>query len=139
VLPVAIKLLSGEEVKKESPPPEHPPIENPNGGRVPKHHHTLAGTSFFRQKVAPILANNCFKCHGPDKQKAGLRLDSREAIVKGSEYGTVFDPKNPEKSILIDVVSYDHETKMPPKVKLPQEEIEILKKWVVMGMPWDRS
>src|SRR5260221_1837272 len=40
-------------------------------------------TEFFEKQVRPVLANTCYKCHGADKQKGGLRLDSREALLKG--------------------------------------------------------
>jgi uncharacterized membrane protein len=43
-----------------------------------------AAVRFFETKVRPVLAEHCFKCHGADKQKAGLRLDSREAVLKGA-------------------------------------------------------
>ena len=40
---------------------------------------------FFESKIRPVLIQNCYECHGPEKQKAGLRLDSRDAILKGGE------------------------------------------------------
>src|SRR4051794_11078390 len=46
------------------------------------------GIAFFETKVRPVLADKCFKCHGPDKQKGGLRLDSAEAVKKGGDSGT---------------------------------------------------
>ena len=42
---------------------------------------------FFEQNVRPLLAENCYSCHGEKKQKGGLRLDSLEAILKGGESG----------------------------------------------------
>src|SRR5216117_418471 len=44
---------------------------------------------FFEEKVRPILAENCYKCHGSDKQKGSLRLDVREAVLAGGESGPV--------------------------------------------------
>ena len=42
-----------------------------------------AGDKFFEEKVRPLLAEHCFSCHGPDKQKGGLKLDSKAAMIKG--------------------------------------------------------
>ena len=59
---------------------------------------------FFETHVRPVLAENCYSCHGPDRQMAGLRLDSRAAILKGSARGPVLVPGDPEKSVLIGAV-----------------------------------
>ncbi|QVL32159.1 PSD1 domain-containing protein [Telmatocola sphagniphila] len=91
---------------------------------------------FFEKKIRPILFDNCISCHGVQKQKADLRLDSKEALIKGGEGGPVLDVKNPEKSMLLDVISYKNDTKMPPKAKLKDEEIALLNQWVKMGSPW---
>ena len=68
---------------------------------------TPAQIEFFEKKVRPVLANNCFKCHVPKKQKGGLRLDSRATILKGGETGPAVVPGKPERSELILAVSYD--------------------------------
>src|SRR5437764_12072874 len=60
-----------------------------------------AQAEFFEKKVRPLLLDNCQSCHGPDKQKAGLRLDSREALISGGESGAVVLPGIPDKSRLI--------------------------------------
>ena len=56
---------------------------------------------FFETSIRPLLADHCYKCHGPAKQKANLRLDSRQAILKGGESGSVIVAGQPEKSLLI--------------------------------------
>src|SRR5688572_21385236 len=43
---------------------------------------------FFEEKVRPVLATHCFKCHGEKKQESGLRLDSRAAVLFGADSGT---------------------------------------------------
>src|SRR5687767_4326028 len=94
---------------------------------------------FFEMKVRPLLAENCFSCHGDKKRKGELRLDSREAILKGGENGPVIVPFEPEKSRLIAAVSYAHEDlQMPPdeEDRLSAAQVEVLKKWVKMGAPW---
>src|SRR5262245_52776843 len=46
----------------------------------------------FAKDIEPILAANCIKCHGPEKQKSGFRLDSREAAIKGGDGGAALVP-----------------------------------------------
>src|SRR6267142_5649017 len=53
-----------------------------------------ADLEFFEKKVRPILAANCYSCHGPEKQKAGLRLDSRDLMMTGGDSGPVIVPGN---------------------------------------------
>ena len=64
----------------------------------------LEQAEFFEAKIRPILVEHCFKCHGPEKQEAGLRLDSREAILRGTDAGPVVVPGHPEESPLIDAI-----------------------------------
>src|SRR5262245_21362913 len=82
-----------------------------------------AATEFFEAKVRPILAEHCQSCHGPDKQKNGLRLDSAAAVRKGGESGPAVTAGDPDKSRLIGAIRYTGEPKMPPKGKLPDEAI----------------
>lgn len=96
----------------------------------------VPGIEFFESKVRPILAAHCLSCHGPRKQKAGLRLDSREALMKGGESGPAITSGDPVVSLLIEAVGYDGETQMPPKGKLDPREIETLTEWVKRGAPW---
>jgi len=91
---------------------------------------------FFEARVRPLLADSCFSCHGPDKQKGGLRLDSRSELLKGSESGPVIVPGQPDKSPMIKAVRYGGDIHMPPKGKLPEEKIEALTTWVKMGAPF---
>jgi mono/diheme cytochrome c family protein len=94
---------------------------------------------FFESKVRPVLAENCFSCHGPEKQKGDLRLDSRAALLKGAGGEPVVVPGDPDKSILVKAVRHDGDTKMPPKKKLPDPAIEALAAWVKMGAPWPET
>lgn len=93
--------------------------------------------TFFEKHVRPVLADNCYQCHGPDKQKSHLRLDSRAAILHGGERGAAITPGKTAESRLVAVVSYtDPELQMPPKNKLSAKDIAALTKWVEMGAPW---
>jgi mono/diheme cytochrome c family protein len=91
---------------------------------------------FFERKVRPILAANCVSCHGPQKQKAGLRLDSKAGFSKGGDTGSLVKPGDPDKSLLVRVVRYDGDIKMPQKGKLPDADIATLTAWVKGGAPW---
>jgi cytochrome c553 len=96
-----------------------------------------AGAEFFEKKVRPVLAENCYQCHGPEKQKAGLRLDSAAAVRKGGESGPPVIPGNADKSLLLKAVHQtDPDLKMPPKSKLSDAAIADLAAWVNMGAPW---
>src|SRR5262245_20984247 len=68
---------------------------------------------FFEERVRPVLANRCVKCHGDKKQEGGLRLDSRAAILAGADGGPVVEPGQPDKSTLILAVRHAGDTKMP--------------------------
>src|SRR5262249_23057327 len=87
---------------------------------------------FFESRIRPVLVEHCFRCHGEKKQKAGLRLDSRQALLKGSEDGPVVVSGQPEKSPLIQAVRHQGKIKMPPENKLPAQAIADLTTWVQM-------
>jgi len=88
----------------------------------------------FEKQVRPLLVQHCLACHGPKKQKAGLRLDSKAGWQTGGESGPAIRPGKPDESLLIKAVSYaDQKLQMPPKGKLSNREIAILTKWVRDG------
>jgi hypothetical protein len=91
---------------------------------------------FFEKSVRPILVANCFECHSGETHKGGLRLDSRAAIMSGGKTGPAMVPHKPDESRLIGALSHQEPLKMPPKMKLKDEEIDVLVKWVKMGAPW---
>lgn len=95
---------------------------------------------FFEKSVRPLLVNNCYKCHSIQKQKGGLRLDSRAAVLKGGDSGPAAVPGEPAKSLLMEVLSYDpFSYQMPPDGKLKPEQIAVMTKWVKLGLPWPKS
>jgi hypothetical protein len=100
-----------------------------------------AGTpEFFEKKIRPILVEHCLKCHGDVKgkePKGGLRLDSREAALKGGDNGPAVVPGEPDKSRIIEAVRYQNaDLQMPPKGKLPDAAIPDLVAWVKAGAVW---
>lgn len=94
---------------------------------------------FFERRVRPVLLENCVSCHGPEKQKSGLRLDSRPGLMKGSESGPVVNPGDPDDSALIEAVRRTGANPMPPKKTLRPEAVADLTTWVKMGAPWPES
>ncbi len=92
---------------------------------------------FFETQVRPVLAEHCVGCHGPEKQKAGLRLDSRAAALAGGETGPAVVPGKVEESLLVGAIRHaDDGLKMPPKQKLADTQVADLTRWVEMGAPW---
>jgi hypothetical protein len=93
--------------------------------------------AFFESKVRPVLGDTCFKCHGGEKVRGGLRLDSRAALLKGGDSGPAVVPGDPEKSLLIQAVRYKHEDiKMPPDKQLPAAVVNDFAAWVKDGAVW---
>ena len=92
---------------------------------------------FFNTKIWPVLTDRCGECHIDDEQ-AGLRVDSREALVKGGENGPAVVPGDPEKSLLIHAIRRDGTGPRMPKdgPKLSQETIDAFMKWIKDGAPW---
>ncbi len=91
---------------------------------------------FFEERVRPVLVERCCKCHGEDKQKGNLRLDSIAAILQGGERGPALVRGKPADSLIIHAISHSEELAMPPKQKLPYEQINDLTTWVKQGAPW---
>ncbi len=86
----------------------------------------------FQRDIRPILANSCFKCHGPALQKSGVRLDSHEAALKKK----AIVPGKADASKLIERILADEEERMPPKEageRLKPAQVELLKKWIAQG------
>jgi hypothetical protein len=101
---------------------------------------SAAQLEFFEKEVRPVLIDHCFKCHGEKKQKSGLRLDSREFVLKGGEVGPVVVPGKPEASRLILAINHakakDVEPMPSADEKIPAKAIAALTEWVRQGLPW---
>ena len=97
---------------------------------------------FFENKIRPLLADHCYKCHAATarKLKGGLLLDRKAGWVKGGDSGKVIVPGKPEESLLIMMVERDPDYEaMPPKTALSKEQVEDLREWVRRGAPDPRS
>ncbi len=90
----------------------------------------------FEKHVAPILVQNCIKCHNSTKARAGLDLSNSETALKGGEAGEVLVPGRPQKSLLIQRAT---DGSMPPETdgrRLTAEEVAVLTAWVKEGAMW---
>ena len=93
-------------------------------------------SDFFEERIRPLLAQNCFTCH-TDSPQSGLRLDSRESILKGGQSGPAILPGDPEASLLIQAVRRTHpRVKMPPGNPLNPDQVRHLETWVRTGAFW---
>ncbi|MBM4003023.1 MAG: DUF1553 domain-containing protein [Planctomycetes bacterium] len=97
-----------------------------------------ASLEYFEKKVRPLLVERCFECHAgsSEKVKGGLRLDSRSAVLAGGDTGPAAIAGMPAKSLLIDAINYGNLYQMPPKSKMSADEVQVLTRWVEMGLPW---
>ena len=95
-----------------------------------------AAVEFFEAKVRPLLVNRCQSCHGGGKAKGGLRLETRAEAMTGGETGPAIVPGRPDESLLVEAIQYGDDLRMPPKSKLPPEEIATITRWVEQGAPW---
>jgi len=91
---------------------------------------------FFENRVRPLFVAQCSECHGEGNAKGGLRLISGELIRRGGDSGPAIVPGKPDESLLIEAVGHRGDIKMPPKQKLADAEIAILRRWVEIGAPW---
>jgi hypothetical protein len=96
----------------------------------------------FNRDVRPILADNCFQCHGPDRsqRKANLRLDVQaDALARRDDRAAVV-PGDPVASELFRrITSNDPDERMPPddsNRRLSPDQVNLLKRWIELGAPW---
>lgn len=91
----------------------------------------------FEGDVLPILTTYCFTCHGQSSPKLGLDLRTAASALKGSHNGPVIVKGSPDESLLWQKVS---SRAMPPAIygqKVPDGDMEVIKKWIAIGAPSD--
>jgi len=131
----------GVIVAAVAPPAVAPPVPRPAAPSA-----TLASGSrlSFNEDVRPILAGNCYACHGPDRnnRQAGLRLDREEAAKAPLASGHVaIVPGAPERSALVQRITDPDEKRRMPHVssgkgRLSRAQIDTLRQWIEEGAPW---
>ncbi len=93
----------------------------------------------FAADILPLLGKSCFGCHGAKKQESGLRLDSREALLKGGDHGAPVVVGKSADSLLVHLTAGLHPdiAQMPKKGdKLTAEQIGLLRAWIDQGLDW---
>lgn len=92
---------------------------------------------FFESEIRPLLAQECFKCHGAEERKGGLRLDHREFILEGGSSGPALVAGDPDRSLLVEAIRRGNpDFSMPPKKGLTPAQVAALEQWVALGAPW---
>ena len=103
-----------------------------------------AETIDFARDIRPILSDNCFTCHGPDKRarKADLRLDSKAGAFADRDGGPVIKPGEPDESELWRrITAVDRSERMPPeasKRSLTQPQIALIRRWIEQGARYEQ-
>lgn len=93
----------------------------------------------YEANIKPVFEASCFKCHGVEKQKAGLRVDSAKAILKGAKHGKVVKVGDSANSELVKSVAHTSEEEdhwMPPEGKgdsLTAEQVGLIRAWIDQG------
>src|SRR6185503_7329060 len=103
---------------------------------------TAAEKVDFQSEIKPILESSCLSCHGAEKPKGDLRLDTRAGALKGGEKGPAVVPGKPQMSHLYTstVLPPGHDDIMPPKGDpLAKEQTEKLRLWIEQGAEWPES
>ena len=106
---------------------------------LPLVHAQEDGSAFFEKNIRPLLVRQCLGCHSATSQPimGGLRLDSREASLKGGTRGAAIVPGNPAESLLLKAVLHTSGAlKMPPGPKMKDPDTALLAQWIQMGAPW---
>ena len=85
----------------------------------------------FADQILPILEARCTECHSGESAESGLKVDTYDGLMAGSEYGTVIEAGDPDGSLLIEMIVAGD---MPEEGDLvPPEEIELLRTWIAEG------
>ena len=95
----------------------------------------------FARDVKPVLVKHCWSCHSEKKHESGLRLDGRDAVLRGGDLGKVVVLGKSAQSRLIQLVAgVDPDSVMPPKgERLSAETIGVLRAWIDQGSVWPEA
>src|SRR5436190_15440399 len=121
---LAALALTGDWLQAQNPAPAQP-----------------AAAVDFARDIQPILESRCYACHGPRNARNGLRLDLRDAAMKGGDTGAAIVPGNSEQSLLVRrLVGLDGENRMPKGGDpLSGAQIALIRAWIDQGAAWPQS
>ncbi len=94
--------------------------------------------ALFEAEIRPVLTTQCAKCHGEAKQKGGLRVDSRDALMAGGDSGPALVPGKPDESLIVAALRHEG-PEMPPDGKLDDRTVDAFTRWVEHGAAWPGS
>ncbi|MCA9120150.1 MAG: PSD1 domain-containing protein [Planctomycetaceae bacterium] len=103
--------------------------------------HSIAGDDaerFFESEIRPILSEHCIACHGATEQNGGLRLDSKQGLLRGGDSGPAVLSKS-ANSLILKAVRRTGDLAMPPDESLTEVQVAAIGKWVELGLPWPDS
>ena len=95
--------------------------------------------SILGGEALTLIRDNCISCHGGRKTKSGLKLTTREDLLKGGDEGRVVAPGKADESRLLANLHPDAEVHMPPKGQFTPEQILTIRDWINLGVPWVES
>ncbi len=98
----------------------------------------LVWTGHYASDIQPIFNQHCVTCHGPSKAENGLRLDSYDGVMKGTQYGPVVAPGSPNTSALVSVVvgTASPSIRMPHGgQRLNEQQVQSIVLWIEAGAP----
>ncbi len=96
----------------------------------------------FHRDIEPIFVKRCSECHGPDMQKAGLRLDQRASAVRGGKSGkaSLVPGQSQESALFQRITTSDPDDIMPPKgARLTDEQVALIRAWIDQGADWPEA
>lgn len=113
----------------------------PQFGKAATGHSRQNAQVNFERDIRPLLHARCIECHGPEKQKGGLRLDNKTAAMKGGASGPAIIPgKSAESELIHRISSADPAERMPSKGEpLTAREIALLRAWIDAGAEWPET
>jgi hypothetical protein len=88
------------------------------------------------EKALAVLEKRCLQCHGDTVAMAGLKLSSRDQLIKGGSRGPAMMPGKSGDSLLMKAILHENKLSMPPGAKLPDAEVAVLREWIDGGAAW---
>jgi hypothetical protein len=89
----------------------------------------------YKDHVQPILRKHCLSCHNADKARSDLDVSTYQKLMAGGASGEAVKPGSPDQSLLYRVTAHQVEPNMPPKGKIPEADLAVIKKWIEGGAP----
>src|SRR3954462_508605 len=97
------------------------------------HAQKAAPAVTYKDHVQPILRKHCLNCHNADKARSDLDVSTYQKLLAGGASGETVKPGSPDQSLLYRVTAHQGEPNMPPKGKIPDADLAVIKKWIEGG------